>query len=44
MQEIIDKLELHSLRNRHWAAFETCATTGDGLYEVRSSVENTENS
>merc|ERR1711936_1554277 len=31
--EITDKLGLHSLRNRQWVIQDTCATSGDGLYE-----------
>jgi len=31
--EICDKLNLNSLRRRHWYIQATCATTGDGLYE-----------
>lgn len=33
--EVTDKLGLHSLRNRKWYIQSTCATSGDGLYEVR---------
>lgn len=32
--EVTDKLGLHSLRNRKWYIQSTCATSGDGLYEV----------
>ncbi|KAI3370155.1 hypothetical protein L3Q82_024938 [Scortum barcoo] len=32
--EITDKLGLHSLRHRNWYIQATCATSGDGLYEV----------
>lgn len=32
--EITDKLGLHSLRSRKWYIQSTCATSGDGLYEV----------
>jgi len=31
--EITDKLGLHSLRQRAWYIQQTCATSGDGLYE-----------
>ena len=32
--EIVDKLRLHSLRNRNWNILETCATSGDeGIFE-----------
>ena len=30
----MEKMGLKDLRERTWAAYETCATTGDGLYEV----------
>ncbi|MCL7049878.1 hypothetical protein MKW94_003062 [Papaver nudicaule] len=33
--EITDKLGLHSLRQRHWYIQSTCATSGEGLYQVR---------
>ena len=29
---------LTDVQDRTWAAFETCATTGDGLYEVRMII------
>ena len=38
--EITDKLGLHSLRQRNWYIQSTCATTGDGLYEVRRAPPN----
>lgn len=31
--EISDKIGLHTLRQRTWYIQNTCATTGDGLYE-----------
>ncbi|XP_065190757.1 uncharacterized protein LOC135821684 [Sycon ciliatum] len=31
--EIVDKLGMKKIRCRPWAAFPTCATTGDGLYD-----------
>eukprot|EP00033_Pygsuia_biforma_P000137 GCRY01000173.1.p1 GENE.GCRY01000173.1~~GCRY01000173.1.p1 ORF type:complete len:208 (+),score=26.86 GCRY01000173.1:81-626(+) len=31
--EISDKVGLHNLRQRNWYIQNTCATTGDGLYE-----------
>lgn len=31
--ELVDKLNLNSLRNRSWHIQATCATQGDGLYE-----------
>lgn len=37
--EITDKLGLHSLRQRHWYIQSTCATSGEGLYEVRAQCE-----
>jgi ADP-ribosylation factor protein 1 len=36
--EVTDKLGLHSLRNRKWYIQSTCATSGDGLYEVRPTL------
>eukprot|EP00695_Tsukubamonas_globosa_P000459 TRINITY_DN136_c0_g1_i1.p1 TRINITY_DN136_c0_g1~~TRINITY_DN136_c0_g1_i1.p1 ORF type:complete len:209 (+),score=108.21 TRINITY_DN136_c0_g1_i1:84-629(+) len=33
VQEVTDKLGLHSMRNRKWYIQSTCATSGDGLYE-----------
>merc|ERR1712154_324342 len=33
VNEISDKLDLNSLRNRDWYIQSTCATTGDGIYE-----------
>ena len=33
--EVTDKLGLHNVRNRKWYLQATCATSGDGLYEVR---------
>ena len=32
--EVTDKLGLHSLRNRKWYIQATCATSGEGLFEV----------
>lgn len=34
VSELTGKLQLQSLRNRKWYIQSTCATTGDGLYEV----------
>eukprot|EP00917_Polyrhabdina_sp_WS-2016_P013167 GHVP01028986.1.p1 GENE.GHVP01028986.1~~GHVP01028986.1.p1 ORF type:complete len:182 (+),score=16.19 GHVP01028986.1:25-570(+) len=31
--EIIDKLQLHSVRHRNWFIHATCACSGEGLYE-----------
>jgi len=31
--EITDKLALHRLRDRNWFVQPSCATTGDGLYD-----------
>ena len=31
--EVVRKLGLHSLRNRNWNIQETCAVSGDGLFE-----------
>ncbi|XP_070774383.1 ADP-ribosylation factor 1 [Enoplosus armatus] len=31
--ELTDKMNLHSLRQRHWFIQATCATSGNGLYE-----------
>merc|ERR1711874_738716 len=31
--DVIEKLGLHSMRNRQWFIQSACATTGDGLYE-----------
>jgi ADP-ribosylation factor 1/2 len=31
--EMVDKLNLQSIRHRHWYIQASCATTGDGLYE-----------
>ncbi|KXN64655.1 ADP-ribosylation factor [Conidiobolus coronatus NRRL 28638] len=33
INELTDKLGLHSLRQRNWFIYATCATSGDGLYE-----------
>jgi len=33
VSQVIDKLGLHSIRNRQWYIQPSCATTGDGLYE-----------
>lgn len=38
--ELTDKMNLHSLRNRHWYIQATCATTGDGLYEGLDWLSN----
>ncbi|KAL5697407.1 Arf GTPase arf1 [Ranunculus cassubicifolius] len=38
--EIIDKLGLHSLRQRHWYIQSTCATSGEGLYEGLDWLSN----
>jgi hypothetical protein len=42
--EITDKLGLHSLNNRRWHVEDTCATSGDGLFEgldwLSKRVEN----
>ena len=32
-QDLTEKLQLQSLRNRQWYIQSTCATTGDGLFE-----------
>ncbi|KAM5384221.1 hypothetical protein ACJA88_003376 [Fusarium oxysporum] len=37
----IDKLGLHSLRQRAWYIQSTCATSGDGLYEGLEWLANT---
>ena len=31
--EVVEKMGLHSLRDRKWYIHPTCGTTGDGLYE-----------
>jgi ADP-ribosylation factor protein 1 len=41
MAEMTEKLQLHSIRNRHWHIQATCATTGDGLYEGLDWLSNT---
>ena len=33
VDELKEKLSLHSFRNRSWYIQATCATSGDGLYE-----------
>ncbi|CAK9186489.1 unnamed protein product, partial [Ilex paraguariensis] len=38
--EISDKLDLHSLRQRHWYIQTTCATSGEGLYEGLDWLSN----
>ncbi|KAG0457677.1 hypothetical protein HPP92_022834 [Vanilla planifolia] len=42
--EITDKLDLHSIRQRHWYIQSTCATSGEGLYEgldwLSSNISN----
>ncbi|PRQ38441.1 putative small GTPase superfamily, ARF/SAR type, P-loop containing nucleoside triphosphate hydrolase [Rosa chinensis] len=39
--EITDKLiSLHSLRQRHWYIQNTCATTGEGLFEGLDWLSN----
>ncbi|KAL5707019.1 Arf GTPase arf1 [Ranunculus cassubicifolius] len=38
--EIIDKLGLHSLRQRHWYIQSACATSGEGLYEGLDWLSN----
>ncbi|RZC59176.1 hypothetical protein C5167_006485 [Papaver somniferum] len=39
--EITDKLDLHSLRQRHWHIQSTSATYGEGLYEGLDWLSNT---
>jgi small GTP-binding protein len=38
--EIMNKLGLHSLRQRNWYIQATCATSGDGLYEGLDWLSN----
>jgi len=33
VEEVTDKLGLHSLRSRQWYIQAACANSGDGLYE-----------
>jgi hypothetical protein len=33
VSELVDKLDLRSIRNRRWFIQSTVASTGDGLYE-----------
>eukprot|EP00479_Gromia_sphaerica_P013045 TRINITY_DN7108_c0_g1_i1.p4 TRINITY_DN7108_c0_g1~~TRINITY_DN7108_c0_g1_i1.p4 ORF type:complete len:71 (+),score=9.42 TRINITY_DN7108_c0_g1_i1:399-611(+) len=34
VNEVTERLGLNQIRNRQWYIQATCATTGDGLYEV----------
>eukprot|EP00731_Ephydatia_muelleri_P030284 Em0021g807a len=46
IQEITEKLELNTLKDRLWHIQSTCATSGDGLYEgldwLRDTLSNRE--
>ena len=41
VNKITEKLGLNALRNRQWFIQQTCATTGDGLYEGLDWISET---